>query len=225
MASKCHEDDLIAGAPGPLDGLLARDRDGHASSGALPPESAVLRSPPGVVAVPVPSSRRDGDPQDAHETAAVSLGRSVVGGAGRTAAASPTMAHGPRSAGRSKVPGRTSRPQAVPPRPGVRESDVMATIDRALAALLGVGGQGGGPGDGAADPCRTPVARASTLAGDVALEGFELVALADALTRAYAPEADVLGWFAELDVDDLAALTAGHIADFVVWCHGVGRLD
>lgn len=90
----------------------------------------------------------------------------------------------------------------------------MATIDLALAALLGVGGQGGGP-----------VARAATLAGDVGLEGFELVALADALTRAYAPEADVLGWFAELDVDDLAVLTAGHIADFVVWCHGVGAHD
>lgn len=100
----------------------------------------------------------------------------------------------------------------------------MATIDHALAVLLGAGGQGG-PGEGEADPCRPPIARGTTLAGDIALEGFELVALADALTRAYEPEADVLGWFAELDVDDLAGLTAGHIADFVVWCHGVGRHD
>jgi hypothetical protein len=88
---------------------------------------------------------------------------------------------------------------------------VLATIDATLAALLGKGGLG--------------AARTATLAGDVALEGFELVALAEALTRAYAPEADVAGWFAELDVDDLAALTAGHIADFVVWCHGAGQHD
>jgi acyl carrier protein len=96
----------------------------------------------------------------------------------------------------------------------------MVTIDQTLAALLGEGGR---PGEGDGDPCRTPLARSSTLAGDIALEGFELVALGEALTRAYAPEADVLGWFAELDVDDLVELTAGQIADFVVWCHDGGR--
>lgn len=213
MAAKRHENERLDGPAGLPAGHLARGRDGRFSSGALPTSTAARRPPTSAVAVPVPSSRRHADdPRDAQGTAAVSLGGSMVGGAGRTAAASLTMASRSRPAtGRSKVPGRTSRPQAVPPRPGVREPEVLATIDRTLAALLGEGGQG--------------ASRSATLTGDVALEGFELIALADALTRAYAPEADVAGWFAELDVDDLAALTVGHIADFVVWCHGVGQHD
>lgn len=117
-----------------------------------------------------------------------------------------------------KVPGRTSRPQAVPPRPGVRDllvpSDhicprrrdpeaVLSTIRRLVAEITG------------AD---APVTRHSSFDADLELESDQLVALGQRLRASYGSDVDVPAWFGELDIDDLVTLTAGDVTDFVVWC-------
>jgi len=165
----------------------------------------------------------------------------MVGGAVPTAAAPPTVAHAPASdrletrgstasrlaerrdelwpevapaqlSPRAQVPGRTSRPQAVPPRPGVRElvcprrrdpRAVLVAIRRLVAEIVGE---------------EVEVTRHTSFGYDVELESGELVGLARRLRETYGPDVDVLAWFAELDVDDLVALTAGEVTDFVVWC-------
>jgi len=111
-----------------------------------------------------------------------------------------------------KVPGRTSRPQAVPPRPGVREhicprrrdpEAVLSTIRRLVAEIVGND---------------APVSRHSSFDADLELESDQLVALGQGLRAAYGPDVDVPAWFGELDIDDLVTLTAGDVTDFVVWC-------
>jgi acyl carrier protein len=192
------------------------------------------------------------NPHD-HDDALVSLGGSMVGGAVPTAAAPPTVAHTPapdrletrgstasrlaerrdellpevapaQLTPRAKVPGRTSRPQAVPPRPGVREPlrgprdhicprrrdprAVLATIRRLVAEITEV------------DACGVAIARSTSFDADLELEGDDLVALGRRLREAYGPDVDVPAWFGELDIDDLVTLTAGDVTDFVVWCLG-----
>jgi hypothetical protein len=119
------------------------------------------------------------------------LGGSMVDGTDSTAAVPSAMAllH--------SVPGRASRPQAVPPRPGVRES-VLATIRRLVVEIVD-----------ADEPEVVALAE---------MDGGELVALGERLGATYGPEVDVIGWFGELDIDDLAALTDGDVVDYVVWC-------
>ena len=111
-----------------------------------------------------------------------------------------------------KVPGRTSRPQAVPPRPGVRDQicprrrdpeAVLATIRRLVAEITGVDAR---------------ISCSTSFDTDLELESDELVALGRRLREAYGPDVDVPAWFGELDMDDLVALTAGDVTDFVVWC-------
>ena len=113
---------------------------------------------------------------------------------------------------RGQVPGRTSRPQAVPPRPGVRElpcprrrdsEAVLATISGLVAETVGED---------------VEVASGTSFGEDVELESGELVNLARRLRETYGPDVDVPAWFGELDIDDLMALTAGELTDFVVWC-------
>lgn len=121
---------------------------------------------------------------------------------------------------RAKVPGRTSRPQAVPPRPGVREQllpgprdhvcprrrapeAVLSAIRRLVAEIVG---------------SDAPVTRHSSFDADLELESDQLVALGRGLRAAYGPDVDVPAWFGELDIDDLVTLTAGDVTDFVVWC-------
>jgi len=244
MVASCHECELIKEliaerggvsahvAAFVLDGHLVRGRDGHFSSGALPPATDALVSSSGAVTV-----RAAG--------AGGSLGGSMVGGAVPTAAAPPAVARtsatdrletrgstasrlaerrdgltpevapaqlAPRRQVRGQVPGRTSRPQAVPPRPGVRElvcprrrdpRAVLDTIRRLVAETVGED---------------VEVARSTSFADDVELESGELVSLARRLRETYGPDVDVPAWFGELDVDDLVALTAGEVTDFVVWC-------
>lgn len=122
---------------------------------------------------------------------AAPLGGSMVDGTASTAAVPSAMAllH--------SIPGRASRPQAVPPRPGVRES-VLATIRHLVVEIVDDD-----------EPDAVEIAE---------LDGGELVALGERLGAAYGPEVDVIGWFGELDIDDLAALTAGDVVDYVVWC-------
>lgn len=170
-----------------------------------------------------------------------------MGGAVPTAAAPPTMAPTPapdrletrgstaprlaerrdglmpevapaQLAPRALDPGRTSRPQAVPPRPGVREllaprghicprrrdpEAVLSTIRRLVAEITGTD---------------APVTRHSSFDADLELESDQLVALGQRLRAAYGPDVDVPAWFGELDIDDLVTLTAGDVTDFVVWC-------
>ena len=165
----------------------------------------------------------------------------MVGGAVPTAAAPPAMAHTPapdrletrgstapwlaerrdgllpevapaQLAPRGQVPGRTSRPQAVPPRPGVRDhvcprrrdpDAVLSTIRRLVAEITGTA---------------APVTRHSSFDADLEMEGDEIVLLGRRLREAYGPDVDVPGWFGELDIDDLVTLSAGDVTDFVVWC-------
>lgn len=234
MASGCREcaliRELIAEGGDVSAHVAAFALDGHTASGALLPQR------------PLGTLRARRTQQRNEPTlASFSLGGSMVGGAVPTAAAPSAVAHIPaqdrletrgstasrlaerrdgllpevapaQPAPRGQVPGRTSRPQAVPPRPGVRESicprrrdpeAVLDTIRRVVADIVGE---------------KVAIARATTLSYDVELECDEFVTLAIRLRDAYGPDADVPAWFAELDVDDLVDLTAGEVADFVVWC-------
>ena len=170
-------------------GQLVGGRGGHRSSGALPPATDLIVNSPGAMTAPVAGP----SPADLS-----SLGGSMVDGTDSTAAVPSTVAHRPVTQ-LFTVPGRASRPQAVPPRPGVRES-VLATIHQLVVEIADV----------AIDE-----PEALDLA---AMDGGELVALGERLGATYGPEVDVIGWFGELDIDDLAELTAGDVVDYVVWC-------
>jgi acyl carrier protein len=188
---------------------LVSDRDGHSSSGALPPATDLFEKSSGAMTVPVV------DPTRTLTTAP--LGGSMEGSAAPTAAALPTMAdidHVDAVDPLAElqvftVPGRASRPQAVPPRPGVRElpDEVLDTIRRLVAEIRDVRDING-----------VAIYRGSAFDHDVELDGSELVALGERLGATYGPEVDVIGWFGELDIDDLVDLTAGDVADYVVWC-------
>jgi acyl carrier protein len=185
---------------------LVSDRNGHCSSGALPPATDLFVKSSGAMTVPVV------DPSPPSRTAAP-LGGSMVGGAASTAAALPAMAHaGWAQVQVFTVPGRASRPQAVPTRPGVRDTlgepdEVLDTIRRLVAEIRDV-----------RDAAGVPINRGSAFDHDVELDGGELLALGEQLGATYGPEVDVIGWFGELDIDDLVDLTAGDVADYVVWC-------
>jgi len=252
MASNCRECELIIGliaergdvsahvAAFLLDGHIVRGRDGHFTSGALPPATEFLVSSSGAVTVSV----SDAGQQNERSGASFSLGGSMVGGAVPTAAAPSAVAHThsaqdrletrgstasqlaerrgesspevapARLTPRGSSPGRTFRPQAVPPRPDVRDSlavcprkrdplAVFDTLTRLVAEVVGTS---------------IEIVRGTSLTYDAELESSELVRLGRLLGEVYGSEVDVLAWFGEMDVDDLIALTAGEVADFVVWC-------
>jgi acyl carrier protein len=213
---------------------------GRADVGAVTDYLLDGHRPSGASVDPAPELLVSTEAHDRHQDR-FSLGGSMVGGAVPTAAAPPAVAHLPANdrletrgstapwlaerrdellpevapaqlSPRGKGPGRTSRPQAVPPRPGVRDhvcprrrdpEAVLTTIRRLVAEIAGT---------------EARVTRTTSFDADLGLESDQLVTLGRRLFEAYGPDVDVPAWFGELDIDDLVALTAGDVTDFVVWC-------
>ena len=56
----------------------------------------------------------------------------------------------------------------------------------------------------------------TSFAEDVELESIDLVALTEQLEITYGRDVDFAGWIADMELDDIIALTVGDLAAFVV---------
>jgi len=58
----------------------------------------------------------------------------------------------------------------------------------------------------------------SSFSEDIELESIEFVALGEQLQITYGDKIDLVGWFGELDLDEIIDLTVGELADFIAAC-------
>ena len=56
----------------------------------------------------------------------------------------------------------------------------------------------------------------STFAEDIQLESMEVMEVAERLIEEYEGRVDFVAWFADMELDDLIALTVGGVVDFIV---------
>jgi len=56
----------------------------------------------------------------------------------------------------------------------------------------------------------------TSFAEDIELESIDLVALTEQLELTYGRDVDFAGWIADMDLDDIIALSVGDLAAFVV---------
>jgi len=60
----------------------------------------------------------------------------------------------------------------------------------------------------------------TSFADDIELESIDLVALTEQLELAYGRDVDFAGWIADMDLDDVIALTVGDLAEFILLATG-----
>lgn len=60
-----------------------------------------------------------------------------------------------------------------------------------------------------------PLTMATSFDQDLQLESIEFVALSEKLLETYGEQVDFVGWLAEMELDDIIALTVGQLVDFV----------
>ena len=65
----------------------------------------------------------------------------------------------------------------------------------------------------------------SSFSEDIELESIEFVALGEQLQLTYGERIDLVGWFGELDLDEIIDLTVGELADFIAACLADDRAD
>ncbi|TYB38425.1 acyl carrier protein [Actinomadura chibensis] len=82
--------------------------------------------------------------------------------------------------------------------------DVLAEVVRALTDVVGEG-----------LPRGAEIGHGTALGDDLALESIELVALVDRLRARYGDRADLPGFIAGLDLDQIMNLTVGDVADHI----------
>jgi len=58
----------------------------------------------------------------------------------------------------------------------------------------------------------------TSFADDLELESIEFVRLGEKLQDRYGDRVDFVGWFAELDVDEIIGLTVGELVTFIASC-------
>ena len=61
-----------------------------------------------------------------------------------------------------------------------------------------------------------PITMETSFDADLQLESIEFVALAEQLLERYGEQVDFVAWLAEMELDDIVALTVGQVVDFVV---------
>ncbi|MFN8017567.1 MAG: acyl carrier protein [Acidimicrobiales bacterium] len=61
-----------------------------------------------------------------------------------------------------------------------------------------------------------PLTMATSFDQDLQLESIEFVALSERLLETYGDQVDFVGWLAEMELDEIIALTVGQLVDFVV---------
>jgi acyl carrier protein len=60
-----------------------------------------------------------------------------------------------------------------------------------------------------------PLTMETSFDQDLQLESIEFVALSEQLLETYGEQVDFVGWLAEMELDDIIALTVGQLVDFV----------
>ena len=60
-----------------------------------------------------------------------------------------------------------------------------------------------------------PLTMATSFDEDLQLESIEFVALSEKLLETYGERVDFVGWLAEMELDDIIALTVGQLVEFV----------
>lgn len=60
-----------------------------------------------------------------------------------------------------------------------------------------------------------PLTMETSFDQDLQLESIEFVALSEKLLETYGEQVDFVGWLAEMELDDIVALTVGQLVDFV----------
>ena len=58
----------------------------------------------------------------------------------------------------------------------------------------------------------------TSFSGDLEMESIEFVALAEALQLHFGERVNFVAWLAELELDDLIAMTVGQVATFIEGC-------
>ncbi|HRW39259.1 MAG TPA: acyl carrier protein, partial [Aquihabitans sp.] len=86
----------------------------------------------------------------------------------------------------------------------VTEPDVLAEIERILLEVIG--------DDLLLDG---PLTMETSFDEDLQLESIEFVALSEKLLETYGEQVDFVGWLAEMELDDIIALTVGQLVAFV----------
>lgn len=86
----------------------------------------------------------------------------------------------------------------------VAEAEVLAELERILVEVIG--------DDLLLDG---PLTMDTSFDADLQLESIEFVALSEKLLEAYGEQVDFVGWLAELELDEIIALTVGQLVSFV----------
>ncbi|HWJ64701.1 MAG TPA: acyl carrier protein [Acidimicrobiales bacterium] len=60
-----------------------------------------------------------------------------------------------------------------------------------------------------------PLTMETSFDQDLQLESIEFVALSEKLLETYGEQVDFVGWLAEMELDDIIALTVGQLVEFV----------
>jgi acyl carrier protein len=89
--------------------------------------------------------------------------------------------------------------------PPTRTDEAVATIARLLEEVVGA--------DYLLD---VEIGPDTSFAEDIELESIDLVALTEQLELTYGRDVDFAGWIADMELDDIIALTVGDLAGFVV---------
>lgn len=90
-------------------------------------------------------------------------------------------------------------------------AEVVDTIGRLLVEVVGE--------DYLLDVEITPT---TSFADDIELESIDLVALTEQLELTYGRDVDFPGWIADMELDDVIALTVGDLAEFILRATGAG---
>lgn len=101
----------------------------------------------------------------------------------------------------------TSQQTAVPQREGALFESVHQTV---VATIVDVVGEEFYE--------EAEIGLDSTFAEDIELESMEVMEIAERLIDTYGEQVDFVGWFADMELDELVEMTVGKLIDFIVSC-------
>jgi acyl carrier protein len=100
---------------------------------------------------------------------------------------------------------------SAPPSPSPTVESIAGTIARLVHEVIGE-----------AD-FDLEITADTSFSDDIELESIEFVALGEQLQLTYGEAIDLIGWFGELELDQIIDLTVGELAQFIAAClAGVG---
>lgn len=97
------------------------------------------------------------------------------------------------------------QPVTSPDRSSARYASVKATL---VATIVDVVGQEFYE--------EAEISLDSTFAADIELESMEMMEIAERLIETYGEQVDFIDWFAEMELEELVAMTVGTVVDFIV---------